>query len=370
MDSKQLNLINQVLTANNNILTYLDKEQSFSYKQMNYILYAELIILYFQINKEYLYNPSNMIIYDIIDSNDYTIEDEYLTYDKYKISFTEAINIIKLNEAEYDYYDNNISKIKVYNPSKIKELTPIEVYYILKKEHQQHLIKDEIVLFSERLYLNRVKKKTKLLLGSLIHKLLINDDLTNIELIDIQFLFCITNINIVFNYLKDKMDFPYEELKINTANTCINKMIYEDDTINEIDNQYNSLTYYTEQLTSQLSFYQQYIREGEFIKNKLKAKLSIVSRQQFELGIELMELKNNPKVFNKYFFNYLLASINNGTFEYNITTNDPLISFYDLESSQLKCFFDIHLSTLIETVNNGIIQEQLDNKHILQKKSN
>lgn len=372
MESIHLAYINKVLINNNNILEYLSAEKPISFLKLNNIIKGELGIFYLFLNKDSIYCKELKALYDAIESNDYYVEDDYICSKDTKISISEVINIMNeyehTQEATQEYSFNG--SIRIYNPHCKSKCISFEQFgAILKNRHTNHLINDEIILNDELNYLNKMKAKTNRLLSSLIIKILQNENLKYIDYTELQFLFGICNIFITITYLADKTELDIDNFNISLANTCINKMIYDEEDIKELDTKITKISYRSSHLNSLLNYYKNCVPNAEATVNDLEKQLAEVMKKEFELGIELIELKQDPKVFNRHFLNYMMASIKHGTIDYNNTIKDPIISFFDLEGRKLKSYFDIHLSDLLNIIDNANLLNAINTKHILQKKS-
>lgn len=372
MESKHLSYINKVLICNNEILDYLSIEKTIPSLRINNILKSELIIFYFLINKDDRYSEELKDIYELISSNSFYVEGDYVCGKDTKIYIPDAINLIGQNEnnveSKNNYYSNN--SIRIYNPNiKPKFISFEQFSTILKRDHTNHLINDEVILNDELSYLNKMKDKTNSLLSNLINIVLHNENLEAIDYTELQFLFGLCNIYMVTTYLQDKTELDINVFNISLANTCINKMIYDEEDIEELDSKITKISYRYNHLNSLLNYYKNYVPNSEATINDLEKQLAEVMKKEFELGIELFELKQDPSVFNRHFLNYMIASIKHGTIDYNNTIKDPIISFFDLEGRKLKCYFDIHLSDLLKIIDNVNFLNIINHQQILSKKS-
>lgn len=372
MESIHLAYINKILINNNNILEYLSAEKPISFLKLNNIIKSELVIFYFFLNKDSIYCKELKDLYDAIESNDYYVDGEYICSKDTKISISEVINIINeyehIQEAAQEYSFNG--SIRIYDPKCKSKCISFEQFgAILKNRHTNHLINDEIILNDELNYLNKMKAKTNRLLSSLINKILQNENLKYIDYAELQFLFGICNIFTIITYLTDKTELDIDNFNISLANTCINKMIYDEEDIKELDTRITKISYRSNHLNSLLNYYKNCVPNSEATVNDLEKQLAEVMKKEFELGIELIELKQDPKVFNRHFLKYMMASIKHGTIDYNNTIKDPIISFFDLEGRKLKSYFDIHLSDFLNIIDNADLLNTINTKHILQKKS-
>ena len=372
MESKHLSYINKVLICNNEILDYLSIEKTTPSLKINNILKSELITFYFLINKDDRYSEELKDIYELISSNSFYVEGDYVCGKDTKIYIPDAINLIGQNEknveSKNNYYSNN--SIRIYNPNiKPKFISFEQFSTILKRDHTNHLINDEVILNDELSYLNKMKDKTNSLLSNLINIVLHNENLEAIDYTELQFLFGLCNIYMVTTYLQDKTELDINVFNISLANTCINKMIYDEEDIEELDSKITKISYRYDHLNSLLNYYKNYVPNSEATINDLEKQLAEVMKKEFELGIELFELKQDPSVFNRHFLNYMIASIKHGTIDYNNTIKDPIISFFDLEGRKLKCYFDIHLSDLLKIIDNVNFLNIINHQQILSKKS-
>lgn len=372
MESKHLSYINKILISNNELLEYLSNDRPIQYLKLNNILKSELIIFYFLINKDIIYSKELKDLYDLISSNDFYVIGDYICNEDTKINIHDAINLIeqyeKNNEPKTDYYYNN--SIRIYDPNiKPKFLSFEQFAAILKNNHNNHLINDELILQDELNYLNKMKDKTNSLLSALINKILQNENLVSIDYTELQFLFCLCNIYIVTSYLQDKAELDMKDFNISLANTCINKMIYDEEDIEKLDTKINKISFRSNHLNSLLNYYKNYVPNSEATVSDLEKQLAEVMKKEFELGIELIELKQDPLVFNRHFLNYMIAAIKHGTIDYNNTIKDPIISFFDLEGRKLKCYFDIHLSDLLHIIDNVNFLNNINYQQILSKKN-
>ena len=369
MESINLSYINDVLTENNIVFEYLNTEKTITNLKLNNVLKTELIMFYFFLNKNAQERPEFDDIFEILNNNDYYIEDNYICSKDIKVSINDIIDLIakyeknKPFEEDVFYYKTT----RVYNFLKDSKVIPFDqVRSILKKHHNNHLLNDDIILNDEIHYLEKMKYRTSTLLSLLINTLLQEEDLSSVDYTELQFLFGLSNIYTIITYLEDKTNLDTNCFNVSLANTCINKMIYDEKYIQELDNQMASISYHYDYVNSILNYYKHYVVDSEATVSDLQAKLDDIMRKEFELGIELIELKQNPIVFNKHFFTYMIASIKNGTIDYNNAVKDPLISFYDVEGRRLKCYFDIHLSDLLKIINNNDLLKNLNSKDNLK----
>lgn len=371
METIHLSYINSVLKENNNIFEYLNSEKPIRSLQLNNTLKTELIIFYFFLNQNAQNIEELTSIYELLNSNDYYTKGDYICSKDIKVFIPDIINFItdyehtKSEEDDSFYYRT----ARIYNfPINSKIIPFDQVRAITKKHHINRLINDEIISDNEMFYLERMKYKTSNLLSFLIITLLQNKDLSSIDYTELQFLFGLANIFTIITYLEDKTDLDAKCFNISFFNTCINKMLYDEKYIQELDNQMTASSHRYAYVNSLLNYYKNNAPNFEATIKSLQRKLDTIMKQEFELGIELIELKQDPIVFTKNFFSYMVASIKNGTIDYNNAIKDPLVSFFDVEARRLKCYFDIHLSDLLKIIDNNELLKNINNKQKLQKK--
>lgn len=350
-------------------LQFINSNKSFynalytsTFLYIDFNIQVELIILYFNINRDYI-NNLELTDQDIINSllnNNYTIQNNRLIVSSTIIPLSKAISLVKKikdfkelqNNDKVIYLNFNPEKKEVKTSKKVSIVIPISKYlhhfgstlsekaYLL--EMTQHLDKDTLP------FVNINKKNTKDAISKIIEKIIL-DNLNQCSLVESSLIYAYLNLYLTLDYAKEEYEPHLQDLNINQAHIGIAKTTYNDEEINQILKKL--LTIKEEELNL--------IRRINLLKNNpynnfkinlLKANLQEFLHKQQQLLFDLYLKTHSKDIYNKNLLQYILKSIYQSNFYLNYNYDDPLIKFFTINKDKIEFYCALHLSTLVNLI--------------------
>ena len=347
------------------------------------LIKIELIILYFNINIDYIKqidHPFKNIILNNIITNKFTISDESLLVGEHFIldlkDLYNLVDLIEIKRLDNQVIPSNNMDLKVYRIKRKKNSNILKlesrVLQSLTIDEQREYFERSLSIDHTKSYRSQTEYNFSNDISTSIRALLNHKqpEINNRELI-------MSLISLYpLLYMKDQEDLPYSELPMPKYEICLRKSTYTDPKINSLEEYIQKYYNMAHNIIISSNNYGYDYEDGvEYLEYNPSGKevtldqiitqnrLNRLNMAMQKKSIELFHAKYEDSTYTENYLDNIIKCIRYNGVELIKNTTEPIVILYYIEDNEVKFYSKLHLKTLKKLIPNttilGVLEEQL-----------
>lgn len=315
----------------------------------------QLILMYLKLNKEELKKidiENKEKIIELIQNNNFVLDDLTIIQDEIEYQINELNEIAdklynyqqskKIKKINFEKTHENTShsksaKLIEYRP-KYRDMNPKIHFY-----RGFLLTRDNIGIY------NQMRSHTKTVFNNLLMHF-INAENGTITFDESKLLYFIIEI-FILNYVENYIEIPYEEVNLPKKEIAEMLFISSNEHIKELEIKFEQKSQKIDILTQRKNVFEKRLPTHAYrFVPKINEELKTLSLEQFEIGIEIQELRKDPKIYNKQFLSVINKSLNSWDIRIINYKDRIRLEFLTFNNCLLENDIEIYVDGLIRLI--------------------
>lgn len=378
MNQKELETINHLVSSNNSFCNALKEKKTI---RIDIYIQIELLLLYFKINYKYICRLTSIeqeLIYDLINNNNFIIEENYLVYkgENYSLDFLKNI----INKIEKIKYDNSQNKVIQFIPpikenishpvkskkSKIVDITFLNHAIFLDMKDRLHLLEEGLEITSEtQPYIEENNANFRELLNTLILALL-KPTPFEYSYGYLEILSSYLCLYPIISYAKNKFVIPLSDIKIPKERIGLKKCEYQDEYLDELSSEIRDLNNKRMRLILSKNAMPKSLQNYEIKLERINSHIDAIEKKQIDCYYNQFAYRNLDEIYNPLFLEFLYKAYEQCNVSIDEIFENPVIRFFHLNNDGIDFYCAMRLDTLLEFGNYSSVIPKLEHPNFLK----